>query len=245
MAVIYPPAKKKKDTVVAATSNPGTVSSINIVGPDGKIKNVDWNGNIQSQVDGANIVLGQSGNTVTSNLANSYTNEQLVALGKVMTKLGLPKFKDYEAIKTALVQNFAGIEGDFNQVLTALTERVIPGSDTTAGKYGTSVNTNVSKYDPDVLNALVDQTYQATLGRNATEDEKVLRLAEINKQIAAGTKTTTTTFKGGSTTTSQPGFSQERAGIEIAAKAKAEAPGDLETMNQINFHDWVLKNMGA
>lgn len=245
MPVIYPPSKKPKDAVVATTPKPATVSSVNIVGPDGKIKNVDWNGNIQSQVDGANIVLGQSGYTVTNNLANSYTNDQLVALGKVMTKLGLPKFKDYQAIRTALVTNFAGVEGDFNQVLTALNERVIPGADITAGKYGSSTNINVGKYDPDVLNALVDQTYQATLGRNATEDEKALRLAEINKQIAAGTKTTTTTFQGGSKTVSEPGFSQERASLEIAAKAKAESPGDLETMNQINFHDWILKNMGA
>jgi hypothetical protein len=152
------------------------------------------------------------------------------------------KFKSIDAARTALQDTkYRGLNS------TGIASKIT--ADTIAGggldKYGTTVNKQTNKYDPDVLNALVDQTYQATLGRNATDDEKKLRLDEINKQIAMGTKTTTTTFKGGSTTSVEPGFSQDRAGLEIAAKAKAEAPGDLETMNQINFHDFILKNMGA
>jgi hypothetical protein len=243
MVAVYPPMKKKV-SAAAATSNPVATSSGNVVGPDSKITNLDWNGNIGSQLEAQKLYLGQPGMNTTYNLANTYTNEELQVLGKIITKLNGKKFKDYEAVKTALVTEFPGVEGDFNQVVDALTSRIMPGAGDT-GKYGTSVNTSVANYDPDVLGALVDQTYQATLGRLANKDEKKLRLAEIQKQIEAGTKTTTTTFKGGSKTVSQPGFSQERAGIEIAEAAKAESPGDLESMNQINFQNFILKNMGA
>lgn len=235
------PVKKQPSKV---KSNPTQTTSQNVIGPNSKITNVDWNGNILSTLESQKIYLGQPGVAVTMNLANSYTNEELQVLGKILTKLTGKKFKDYQTVRTELATNYAGVEGDFNQVVDALTDRIMPGSGET-GKYGTSVNTSVANYDPDVLGALVDQTYQATLGRLANKDEKKLRLAEIQKQIEAGTKTTTTTFKGGSKTVSQPGFSQERAGIEIAEAAKKEAPQDLESMNQINFHNFILKNMGA
>lgn len=243
MVAVYPPMKKK-ESAAAVTSNPVATPAGNVVGSSAKITNLDWNGNIESQLGAQKIYLGQPGMSVTNNLANSYTKEELQVLGKVITKLTGKKYKDYEAVKTALVTDFAGVEGDFNEVVDALTSRIMPGAGDTS-KYGTSVNTSVANYDPDVLGALVDQTYQATLGRLANKDEKKLRLAEIQKQIEAGTKTTTTTFKGGSKTVTQPGFSQERAGIEIAEAAKAEAPQDLESMNQINFHNFILKNMGA
>lgn len=235
--------KSVKEQTPKVVSNTQVPASQNVVGPNSKITNLDWNGNIISTLGAQQIYLGQPGMSVTSNLASTYTKEELEVLGKIITKLTGKKFKDYEAVKTALVTDFAGVEGDFNQVVDSLTSRIMPGSETS--KYGTSVNTSVANYDPDVLTALVDQTYQATLGRLATKDEKQLRLAEIQKQIEAGTKTTTTTFKGGSKTVSQPGFSQERAGIEIAEAAKREAPKDLESMNQINFHNFILKNMGA
>jgi hypothetical protein len=243
MVAVYPPMKKKV-SAAAATSNPVATSSGSVIGPDAKITNVDWNGNILSTLEAQKIYLGQPGVAVTMNLANSYTNEELQVLGKILTKLSGKKFKDYQTVRTELATNYAGIEGDFNQVVDALTDRIMPGAGD-ADKYGTSVNTSVANYDPDVLGALIDQTYQATLGRLANKDEKKLRLAEIQKQIQAGTKTTTTTFKGGSKTVTQPGFSQERAGIEIAEAAKAEAPEDLESMNQINFQNFILKNMGA
>lgn len=235
------PVKKQPSKV---KSNPTQTTSQNVIGPNSKITNLDWNGNIESILGAQKIYLGQPGMSVTNNLANSYSKEELQVLGKIITKLTGKKFKDYEAVKTALVTDFAGVEGDFNEVVDSLTSRIMPGAGET-GKYGTSVNTSVANYDPDVLTALVDQTYQATLGRLATKDEKKLRLAEIQKQIEAGTKTTTTTFKGGSKTVTQPGFSQERAGIEIAEAAKKEAPEDLESMNQINFQNFILKNMGA
>lgn len=112
-------------------------------------------------------------------------------------------------------------------------------------EYGTKVNTRVSAQDPDVLMKLVDQTYQATLGRNATKDEQKVRLQELQKMINVGTKTTTTTFKGGSTTKDTVGFSGERAQAEMATAIEKEAPGDLEDKRQIDFHNFILKNMGG
>lgn len=111
--------------------------------------------------------------------------------------------------------------------------------------YGTKVNTVVSKYDPDVLGALVDQVYQAVVGRFANKGEKKLRVAELQKYIDAGTRTTITSYEGGSKTVSEPGFSKELATTKIEAAIKKEAPEDLESMNQIRFHDFIIKNMGA
>jgi len=217
-----------------------------VVGPNSAIKNVDWNGNIQSRLQEGSLLPVQSGMNVTNNLANSYTMSELEVLGKLMKKLGASvNLKDSEAIRNALAINFAGVEGDFDQVVEALTNRMMPGAGDGTGKYKTTVNTSIGKYDEDVLKSLVDQSYQATVGRNATKDEKRIRLEEIQKLIDAGTKTTTTTFKGGSTTVSEPGFSQDRAQAEIAKAIKKEAPEDVETMNQIKFHDFILKNMGA
>jgi len=245
-----PGPKEKKAAVKGnpkAVTTPSAPQTVNVVGPDGKITNVDWNGNIQSWAANNNIPLGQTGMTSTNNLANSYTKEQLAVLGPLMKDLGVSvNLKDYEAIRNTLAINFAGVQGTFEEVVTALKDRMTSasGGAGAASKYGTSTNKQINEYDPDVLKSLVDQSYQAALGRNATDDEKALRLAEISKQIAMGTTTTTTTFKGGSTTKVAPGFSQERAATEIMAKAEKEAPADLESKNQIDFHDWLLKNMG-
>lgn len=219
-------------------SNPTQTNSQNVVGP------TPSNGNIDSVLNSQGVYLGAPSVVPISALINSYSKEQLLTIGKLMSKLNGKKYRDYDVIKTDLQTNYPALSTSFSKTVDILTDRLIPGSGS-SGKYGTSVNTSVANYDPDVLGALVDQTYQATLGRLANKDEKRLRLAEIQKQIEAGTKTTTTTFKGGSKTITQPGFSQERAGIEIAAAAKAEAPQDLESMNQIKFHDFLLKNMGA
>jgi hypothetical protein len=234
------PGPMQEEPAVKQTSKVNTkppAQSGSVVGPN---PNYNPSGNIDATLAAQKIFLPRT----PGNFSNKYTKEELEVLGKVLTKLTGKKFKDYQRVDEILLNDYPEIQGDFNQVIDTLTSRIMPGAGETA-KYGTSVNTSVANYDPDVLGALVDQTYQATLGRLANKDEKKLRLAEIQKQIEAGTKTTTTTFKGGSKTVTQPGFSQERAGIEIAEAAKAEAPEDLESMNQINFHNFILKNMGA
>ena len=118
MVAVYPPMKKKV-SAAAVTSNPVATSSGNVVGPDAKITNLDWNGNIGSQLQAQNLYLGQPGINVTYNLANTYTNEELQVLGKILTKLSGKKFKDYETVRTELATNYAGVEGDFNQVVDA------------------------------------------------------------------------------------------------------------------------------
>lgn len=185
-------------------------------------------------------VSGITGGTVSG--AVVLTDEEVKKLIPLLEAQTGKKFKSIDVART-LLQDTKYVGLNSVGIASKITADTI-STGLGAAEYGTKVNKQVNEYDPDVLKTLVDQSYQAALGRNATDDEKALRLAEINKQIAMGTKTTTTTFKGGSTTKVAPGFSQERASTEIAAKAIAESPADLESKNQIDFHDWLLKNMG-
>lgn len=154
---------------------------------------------------------------------------------------GGPKFKNMTDAKTYFLSS-QFLNKSALEVSSLMTGGLLGDGEE---EYGTKVNTRVSAQDPDVLMKLVDQTYQATLGRNATKDEQKVRLQELQKMIDAGTKTTTTTFKGGSTTKDTIGFSGERAQAEMATAIKQEAPGDLEDKRQLDFHNFILKNMGG
>jgi len=198
----------------------------------------------------ANINLAASGVVGQYVGADTYSNEQLVTLGKLITKLSGPKFKDYDEVKKMIDTYYPELVGvgGFAEQVAYLTDRVMPGGDDD-GKYGTSTSTQINQYDPTVLESYIDAAYQDKLMRNATKKEKAARMTELMETINKGITNTTTTSQNAegltnSTTVTSAGFSQAGAIEQIGKAAEKESPKALERAQGIHFMDFLNQQMG-
>ena len=103
----------------------------------------------------------------------------------------------------------------------------------------------IQKYDPIVLEKLIDNIYQETLGQPATESQKALRMAELNQMIETGTTTTSKIVGGKRVTVATPGFSQERATATIEEQLKVMNPDEFDRKKRIDFQGWLSQNVAG
>ena len=205
-----------------------------------------WATNINNRLQDARIGLAPSSSQQTASLVDSFTKPQLTNIAKVLKSLGYSKSQISTGmkVKDVLVSDFAttlASSKTYNDFVNTVSTDVLTGLNTDANA---NVPTKtIQNYDPVVLNKLIDNIYQATLGEPPSESERALRMAELNKMIQEGTTTTTKKVVGKNVVTVTPGFSRERATASIEEQLKLMNPDEFDRKKRIDFQGWLSQNV--
>lgn len=186
-----------------------------------------------------------------------YTPAEILALGKILKKF------DYPVKKTAASILALFSSGQYPELTAAqeknktaadliadLNSQYLFGLDTDKPK-APDTTRQVYNYEPEQIKALIDDVYVTTLGRNATDEEKELKYAVLQKQIQQGTTTTSKVVKNATTgkmetlVTSTPAFSQEAAKTSIEEELKKANPDDFDRKSRIDFASFLTKNVAG
>lgn len=207
-----------------------------------------WSTNINNRLQDARIQLAPSSSQQTASLVDSFTKPQLTNIAKVLKSLGYSKSQISTGmkVKDILVSDFGttlAASKTYNDFANTIAADVLSGlnTDSTA-----NVPTQtIQKYDPAVLEKLIDNIYQETLGQPATESQKRLRMGELNRMIEEGTTTTSKIVGGKRVTVATPGFSQERAKTTIEEQLKVMNPDEFDRKKRIDFQGWLSQNVAG
>ena len=110
---------------------------------------------------------------------------------------------------------------------------------------------SIQKIDPVVIKDFVSGIYEKTLGRIATEDEKAEWYEKLKPTIEGGTVSVTRKIKNKKTgklenvTETTPGFSQQKAAINIEQKLKETNPDDYDRQTRMDFSTWLSQNVAG
>lgn len=205
-----------------------------------------WSTNINNRLNDARINLAPSGTQQQASLVDSFTKPQLTNIAKILKSLGYSKSQISTGmkVKDILVSDFGttlSAAKSYNDFTNSIAADVLSGLNTDATA---NVPTQtIQKYDPIVLEKLIDNIYQETLGQPATESQKRLRMGELNRMIEEGTTTTTKKVGGKNVVTVTPGFSQERAKTSIEEQLKVMNPDEYDRKKRIDFQGWLSQNV--
>ena len=207
-----------------------------------------WSSNINNRLADARIQLAPSSARQQASLVDSFTKPQLTNIAKVLKQLGYSKSQISTGmkVKDILISDFGttlSASKTYNDFTNTIAADVLSGLNTDATA---NVPTQtIQKYDPVVLEKLIDNIYQETLGEPATPEQKELRMAELNTMIEAGTTTTTKKVRGKNIVTVTPGFSQERAKTSIEEQLKVMNPDEFDRKKRIDFQGWLSQNVAG
>jgi hypothetical protein len=207
-----------------------------------------WSTNINNRLSDARIQLAPSSSQQQASLVDSFTKPQLTNIAKVLKSLGYSKSQISTGmkVKDILVSDFGttlAASKTYNDFTNTIAADVLSGLNTDATA---NVPTQtIQKYDPIVLEKLIDNIYQETLGQPATESQKRLRMGELNRMIEEGTTTTTKKVGGKNVVTVTPGFSQERAKTSIEEQLKVMNPDEFDRKKRIDFQGWLSQNVAG
>ena len=207
-----------------------------------------WSTNINNRLQDARIQLAPSSSQQQASLVDSFTKPQLTNIAKVLKSLGYSKSQISTGmkVKDILVNDFGttlAASKTYNDFTNTIAADVLSGLNTDATA---NVPTQtIQKYDPIVLEKLIDNIYQETLGQPATESQKRLRMGELNRMIEEGTTTTSKIVGGKRVTVATPGFSQERATASIEEQLKVMNPDEFDRKKRIDFQGWLSQNVAG
>jgi hypothetical protein len=207
-----------------------------------------WSTNINNRLNDAKIYLGPTSFQQEVNLVDSFTKPQVTNIAKVLKKLGYSKsqISTMTKVKDILVNDFGttlASSKTYNDFVNSVSVDVLTGLNTDATA---NVPTQtIQKYDPVVLEKLIDNIYQDTLGEPATPEQKKLRMDELNTMINTGTVTESKIVGGKRVTTVTPGFSQERATANIEEQLKLMNPDEFDRKKRIDFNGWLAQNVAG
>lgn len=207
-----------------------------------------WSSNINNRLQDARINLAPSSSRQQASLVDSFTKPQLTNIAKVLKQLGYSKSQISTGmkVKDILISDFGttlSASKTYNDFTNSIATDVLSGLNTDATA---NVPTQtIQKYDPIVLEKLIDNIYQETLGEPATPEQKAIRMAELNKMIETGTTTTSKIVGGKRVTTATPGFSQERATATIEEQLKVMNPDEFDRKKRIDFQGWLSQNVAG
>lgn len=207
-----------------------------------------WSTNINNRLSDAKIYLSPSSVQQQTNLVDSFTKSQLTNIAKVLDSLGYSKsqISTGDKVKDIILSDFGttlASSRTYNDFVNSVSADVLTGLNTDATA---NVPTQtIQKYDPVVLEKLIDNIYQDTLGQPATPEQKKLRMAELNTMINTGTTTESKIVGGKRVTTVTPGFSQERATANIEEQLKTMNPDEFDRKKRIEFNGWLSQNVAG
>jgi hypothetical protein len=207
-----------------------------------------WSTNINNRLSDAKIFLSPSLVQQQVSLIDSFTKPQLTNISRVLKTLGYSKSQRStgDKVKDILISDFGttlASSRTYNDFVNSVSADVLSGLNTDATA---NVPTQtIQKYDPVVLEKLIDNIYQDTLGQPATPEQKKLRMDELNTMINAGTVTESKIVGGKRVTTVTPGFSQERATATIEEQLQTMNPDEFDRKKRIDFNGWLAQNVAG
>ena len=95
------------------------------------------------------------------------------------------------------------------------------------------------------LNAFIDQIYIETIGRKPTEEQRVSKLAELNKIVKKGVLTTQKEVGGEIQSRTTGGFDQQEQQLKLQERLKTENPLEYERRQAFGFMDELQKIMSG
>jgi hypothetical protein len=205
-----------------------------------------WSTNINNRLSDAKIFLSPSLAQQQVSLIDSFTKPQLSNISRVLKTLGYAKSQRStgDKVKDILISDFGttlASSRSYNDFVNSISADVLSGLNTDATA---NVPTQtIQKYDPVVLEKLIDNIYQDTLGQPATPEQKKLRMSELNTMINTGTVTESKIVGGKRVTTVTPGFSQERATANIEEQLQTMNPDEFDRKKRIDFNSWLSQNV--
>ena len=107
----------------------------------------------------------------------------------------------------------------------------------------------IYEYSESDVKSLINEVYQSTVMRNATDAEINSRLASVKAKLSTGTLSTTQKAKNAVTgkmenvTTQTPGPTKEDVKTSIADELKKMNPDEVDRKARIDFSGWLSQNV--
>lgn len=171
------------------------------------------------------------------------TLAQKKQIGKILDKAGFTVRTPFE-VEATLDTYFKGLTWrDYPDLLRQINENLIG-----AGKEETpALARNIVKYDEDVLKEVAQAVALKKQGARLTDAELQDAINLANSMIEKGTVTESKKVRNPKTgkletvTTTTPGFSQERFGLELGKQIEEQSPQLVERRQAFDFMDEMSK----
>ena len=180
-----------------------------------------------------------------------------VLIGKMLKARGKNTGASVQAIKnlftteTELATIASQSKGDYNKLITLLSEDFIPGlGKKEAAKAFEGPSRSVYKYTDDDLDLIIKNVYQDKAMRLPTEEELTAERSKIRPSLEKGTVSTTKLVRNAKgvmeqVTTQEGGPTKESVAMSIEDRLKAANPDDIDRTARINFSSWLSQSVGG
>lgn len=95
------------------------------------------------------------------------------------------------------------------------------------------------------LNAFIDKIYLETIGRKPSEEQRKVKMKELNEIVKKGILTTRKVVGGEVQYRTKGGFDQERESLKLEEQLKQENPLEYERRQAFGFMDELTKILGG
>ena len=207
---------------------------------DQKLKDAGYPGLGVSESSGLSLVDGLSTGQLTTLAAMlKKRNYTVKASGQYI--------KNLFANEPELIAIAAKAGNDFNKLVSTLAEDILPG----IGRDGAEPSLpsrQIYQYRDEDLDVIVNDAYQAAIGRKAEPEELAVRRQSVRKQLEMGTVSVTKKVKNPKTgqlenvTTQTPGASKTEIQSDIESELAKMNPDEADRRKRIGFSEWISKN---
>lgn len=234
------PGKTKESTVkpvvppVTPQNNNSLTSRI-----DQKLKDAGYPGLGVSESSGLSLV-------------DSLSTSQLSLLAAMLKKRNYTVKASGQYIKNLfgtepeLMTIAASAGNDFNKLVSTLASDLLPG----IGREGAEnlPSRQIYQYRDEDLDVIVNDAYQAAIGRKAEPEELAIRRQSVRKQLEMGTLSVTKKVKNPKTgqlesvTTQTPAASKTEVQSDIESELAKMNPDEVDRKKRIDFSSWLSQN---
>jgi len=163
----------------------------------------------------------------------------------------ITSIKNLFSTETELATIASQAKGDYNKLLTLLSQDFIPGLGKQAGKEAFSgPSRSIYKYTDDDLDLVIKNVYQTKAMRLPSEEELATERGKIRPLLETGTVSTTKLVKNAKgvmeqVTTQEGGPTKESVEMSIEDRLKEANPDDVDRTARINFSSWLSQSVGG
>ena len=186
-------------------------------------------------------------------LVDSLSSSQLALLGAMLKKRNYTikasgqYIKNLFATESELITIAASAGNDFNKLVSTLASDMLPG----LGRDGAEPSLpsrQIYQYRDEDLDVIVNDAYQAAIGRKAEPEELAVRRQSVRKQLEVGTVSVTKKVKNPKTgklenvTTQTPAASKTEVQSDIESELTKMNPDEVDRKKRIDFSSWLSQN---
>lgn len=187
------------------------------------------------------------------NFIDTLTDSQLTSIALLLKKRGVSLSKSKADVKRFLLQdetmvNLIGAAGEnYGNLIKNMQQDYMPGLE----KPDAAVlpSRSIYQYSEEDVKSTINESYQAALGRNATDVELDARLEKVRASLTTGTLSTTKKVKNPKTgvlenvTTQTPGASKTDVQATLQGQLEQLHPEEADRTARIDFSSWLSKNV--